>query len=336
MDEFDFKNPAYLVVTDYIPQSSGEDVSDRLQEIIENNPNRTLYFPDGEYLISKPILTPADPKRSVALRLSTYAKIKAAPDWNTDEAMVRLGAEYFANDIRTCGSNYSFVGGIIDGSGVASGISIDGGRETVVRDVSIKHTQIGLHIKHGANNKSSDCDISGVNIIGNGKPDSVGVLIDGHDNTFTNMRIADVFTGFHIRAGGNSMRNIHPLYTCDYTNYVNSCGFLDEWGSNWYNFCYSDHFGIGFRTFPGVKNICDSCFVMWYCNREISHVGFAADGEFNSVLTNFKVDFNDKSTENIVLKTGADTGHGVIERLFVNTGLTTDYTYKKYLTGGIF
>ena len=84
MDEFDFKNPAYLVVTDYIPQSSGEDVSDRLQEIIENNPNRTLYFPDGEYLISKPILTPADPKRSVALRLSTYAKIKAAPDWNSD------------------------------------------------------------------------------------------------------------------------------------------------------------------------------------------------------------------------------------------------------------
>ena len=132
------------------------------------------------------------------------------------------------------------------------------------------------------------------------------------------------------------MRNIHPLYTCDYTNYVNSCGFLDEWGSNWYNFCYSDHFGIGFRTFPGVKNICDSCFVMWYCNREISHVGFAADGEFNSVLTNFKVDFNDKSTENIVLKTGADTGHGVIERLLVNTGLTTDDTYKKYLTGGIF
>ena len=148
MDEFDFKNPAYLVVTDYIPQSSGEDVSDRLQEIIENNPNRTLYFPDGEYLISKPILTPADPKRSVALRLSTYAKIKAAPDWNSDEAMVRLGAEYFANDIRTCGSNYSFVGGIIDGSGVASGISVDGGRETVVRDVSIKHTQIGLHINH--------------------------------------------------------------------------------------------------------------------------------------------------------------------------------------------
>ena len=76
--------------------------------------------------------------------------------------------------------------------------------------------------------------------------------------------------------------------------------------------------------------------LLWYCNREISHVGFAADGEFNSVLTNFKVDFNDKSTENIVLKTGADTGHGVIERLFVNTGLTTDDTYKKYLTGGIF
>lgn len=336
MDEFDFKNHAYLVVTDYIQANSGEDVSDKIQDIIENNPNRTLYFPDGEYLISKPILTPADPKRSVALKLSTYAKIKAAPDWSSDEAMVRLGAEYFANDIRTCGSNYSFTGGIIDGSGIASGISIDGGRETMVRDVSIKHTQIGLHIKPGANSNSSDCDIFGINIIGNGKPNSIGVLIDGYDNTFTNMRIADVFTGFHIRSAGNSMRNIHPLYTCDYTNYVNSCGFLDECGSNWYNFCYSDHFGMGFHTLDGVSNIYDSCFVMWYCNRDDTHAAFVADGEFNSVLTNFKVGFNDKNTQNIVLKAGIDTGHGVINNLFVNLGLTTDDTYKKYLTGKIF
>ena len=38
-------------------------------------------------------------------------------------------------------------GGIIDRASVADGISIDGGRETAVRNVSIKHTGIGLHIK---------------------------------------------------------------------------------------------------------------------------------------------------------------------------------------------
>ena len=54
------------------------DVSDALQRIIDSNPNRTIYFPDGVYLISKPILTPAYPSKSVALELSNYAIIKAA------------------------------------------------------------------------------------------------------------------------------------------------------------------------------------------------------------------------------------------------------------------
>ena len=50
-----------------------------------------------------------------------------------------------------------------------------------------------FHIKKGANNLSSDADITGVNIVGNGTTDSIGVLIEGFDNTLTNMRIANVF-----------------------------------------------------------------------------------------------------------------------------------------------
>ncbi|MCI8387698.1 MAG: hypothetical protein HFE63_04450, partial [Clostridiales bacterium] len=184
-----------IIISDYILPNSGIDAADTIQQIIDSNPNRTIYFPDGEYLLSKPILTPADPKKSVSLQLSSYAVIKAAENWNDSEALIRLGASHTANDIRTNGSNYSLSGGIIDGNGVANGVSIDGGRETVIRDVSIKHTKIGVHIKFGANSGSSDADIYGVNIIGDGAPDSIGVLIEGFDNTLTNMRIADVHTG---------------------------------------------------------------------------------------------------------------------------------------------
>ena len=60
------KQKGYVVVTDYIKNDGKKDVSDAIQKIIDNNPNRTIYFPDGTYLISKPILTPADPKKSVA------------------------------------------------------------------------------------------------------------------------------------------------------------------------------------------------------------------------------------------------------------------------------
>ena len=323
----------YVIVTDTVSADGQTDVSDALQRLIDENPNRTLFFPDGVYKLSKPILTPAHPKKSVALRLSNYAVIKASEDWSSDEAMIRLGASHPANDIYTIGSNYSLVGGIIDGSGIAGGVSIDGGRETMIRDVSMKHVKIGLHIKYGANSGSSDCDILGVNITGNGAHDSIGVLLEGYDNTLTNMRIARVQTGVLLKSAGNSLRNIHPLYTCGYEDYQNSCGFWDMAGNNWYNFCYSDHFGVGFRTAPNVRGIYDSCFTMWYCGRGEVHTAFKADGQFNSVMTNFNIGFRDNETENIVLRAAEKGGHGVIDRLSVNQSLTTDDEYKAYMTG---
>ena len=106
--------------------------SDAIQRLIDLNPNREIFFPDGTYLLDKPICTPAHPEKSVALRLSTYAKFKAAPGWTNNEAMVRLGGIHPANNIMLPGSWYWLKGGIIDGSGVAKGVSIDGGRETLV------------------------------------------------------------------------------------------------------------------------------------------------------------------------------------------------------------
>ena len=323
----------YIIVTDYLSADGTADVSDAIQTIIDETPNRTIYFPDGTYLLSKPICTPAHPKKSVDLRLSNYAVLKAADTWDSEEAMVRLGAIHPANDIYTIGSNYALTGGIIDGSGIAKGISIDGGRETKVRDVSVKHVKIGLHIKHGANSGSSDCDIMDVNIIGNGSVDSIGVLLEGYDNTLTNMRIARVQVGVMLKSAGNSMRNLHPLYTCSYEDYGNSVGFWDLAGNNWYNFCYSDHFGIGFRTSPNSRNIYDSCFTMWYAARGGLHTAFRADGKFNSVMTNFNIGFHRDNKENVVLSVGEEGGHGVMERLAVNQNLTSDDEYKKYMIG---
>lgn len=326
----------YLLTTQAVTPGCGCPVSDALQRLIDENPNRAIFFPDGEYLLDRPLCTPADPRRSVSLVLSPYAVLRAAENFPAGEAMVRLGAIHPANDIRTPGSNYSFSGGILDGGNRASGISIDGGRETVVRYVSIKHVRIGLHIRHGANNGSSDADVSGVNIIGSGTTDSIGVLLEGYDNTLTNMRIADVFCGVMLRSSGNSLRNIHPLYTCDYTDYTASVGFDDRAGNNWYSFCYSDHFGVGFRNAPDASCIYTDCFTLWYCGRGGRHVAFRAEGQLRSVLTNFRIGFFNAETENVILEVGEAGGPGVFERLSVNTALTSDETYRDYLVGGMF
>lgn len=275
----------YIIASDYMPADGSVDVSDTLQQLIDENPNRTIFFPDGVYLLSKPILTPAHPKRSVDLQLSNFACLKAASDWSGDEAMVRLGAKEPANDIYTPGSNYGLCGGIIDGSGVAKAISIDGGRETYVRNTNVKNAFVGLHIKHGANNGSSDADIMGVNITGNGAIDSIGVLIDGYDNTLTNMRIADVYTGVEIRSGGNMLRNIHPLYIIHdetYEHYEKSVGFRILHPMNWFDYCYSDQFAVGFDTLGG--GILKNCFCWWYFDRDTLHLALRSHRPFSGIV----------------------------------------------------
>ena len=322
----------YVVVTDYIKADGSADVSDAIQHIIDENPNRTIYFPDGVYVIGKSILTPANPRKSVDLQLSNYAVIKAADSWQESEAMIRLGGKDAANDTHTAGSNYSLTGGVIDGSGKAKAVSIDGGRETRISNLSIKNAVMGLHIKYGANSGSSDADINDVNIIGTGGTDSVGILIEGFDNTLTNIRIGNVFIGVHLKSCSNSMRNIHPLYYSDYTDFENSCGFYDEAGNNIYDFCYSDQFCNGFRMKGNISNIYHNCFCFWYSNAGGKEVAFKVDGLFESVVTNFRAGFR-SDTENAVLEAEKFGGNGVFDNLLVNGKIVADKSYKFYKEG---
>ncbi len=333
-------NKPYLTVTDYIEVNSGRDVSDALQELILKNPNRTLFFPDGEYLLSKPLLTPANPKHSVSLELSSYAVLRASEDWDSEEALVRLGAAEPFNDINTPGSNYAFVGGIVDGRGVANGISIDSGRETVIRGVSIKNTRVGIHIKWGANFRSSDADIHSVNIVGNNKADSIGVWLEGHDNSLTNMRIASVHTGILADSGGNIFRNLHPLYifegeNASDENYLTSVAFDDRWNDNYYDICYSDQFCTAFSMQSSSRNIYDKSYIMWYTERGGKETAFRVNGRLESVIRTPRVNFKG-GTENVLLTVREAGGSGMIENpMLNNASYLTDEGHLPYLVGRI-
>lgn len=325
-----------VVVTDHIKAKEWRsgDVSDALQRIIDENPNRVIVFPDGDYPISKPIITPADPSKSVSLSLSAYAVIRATEGWSHTEAMIRLGGKCNSNNILAPGSNYFLEGGIIDCSGIAKAISIDGGRETVVRNCSIKNTTLGLHIKHGVNSGSSDCDISGVNIVGCQSPESVGVLIEGYDNTLTNMRIGGVHIGVIIKSGANSLRNIHPLYFSRHKEYASSCGFIDERGNNFYDFCYSDEFATAFLIKDGRFSNYTNCFAYWYSKRGEKHVVFKSEGKFNSNVQglNAGIGKHNAAKENKILECDKKGGSGLFENLHIRDArFVTDNTHKSYI-----
>ncbi len=335
------KEMGYLIVTDYVKANTGEDVSDALQELIVNNPHRTLFFPDGEYILAKPICTPAHPERSVSLMLSNYAILRAADGWDNEEAMVRMGGIDAFNSIYIPGSNYFFEGGIIDCRGVAKGISIDSGRETRISKVSIKNTVLGLHIKHGANSGSSDADIDNVNITGNRKVGSIGVYLEGLDNTLTNMRIAAIQTGVLLHSGGNFLRNIHPLGGVKQDEpeyYANSCAFRETTrGGNFYDSCYSDNFAVGFEAAPNAKCVYNDCFCYWYSPLGDCQVGFRAKGKFNSMIKNAKVSFNGKSEPqfNAFLQVEEAGGEGAVMFPMTPDERMEDKTYKDYLFGRV-
>lgn len=328
-----FAGDGYLDVTDYISVNSGVDVSDELQKIIDENPNRVLFFPDGEYILSKPIYTPADPTKSVSLKLSDFAVLKASGEWQEGEAIVQLGGKYPYNTTYVNGSNYSLEGGIVDGNGVADGVSINSGRETAVRNTSIKNTVTGLHIMYGANNGSSDSDISGINIMGNSTQNSVGILIEGWDNTLSNIRIGAINTGVIIRSAGNVLRNIHPLWGGSWDFYKTSCGFIEECDGNLYDYCYSDEFATGFKTMGNSESIFVDCFCYWWKsdNKDYTYTGFAAEKKFNATLTNFRMGGLTKDCENIVLSVGKAGGSGVIDNLIVDEAkVKSNLSYKAY------
>lgn len=324
-------NKGYIIVTDTIVPGCGEDVADEIQALIDANPNRTIFFPDGEYLVSKPIYTPAEPTKSVSLEMSDFAVIKAIGDWQYGEAVIQLGGKDPANNTHTPGSNYSIEGGIIDGNGVANGISVNSGRETAVRDTSIKNTVVGIHIMYGANSGSSDADITGVNIIGTGKTDSIGILLEGFDNTITNVRIGNVFIGVHIKSAGNMLRNVHPLYYSDYTDYQNSCGFLIETGNNWLDYCYSDQFANGFRFTSNGTSTLHDCFCYWYSAGDGTQTAIRADRQFDAVVTNFNAGFHGDAENCYVLTVGELGGEGTIDNLTANENHVTGKIYKMYM-----
>lgn len=325
--------PGWIDVSEHVAADGTTDVSAAVQRLIETNPHRTLWFPDGTYLLAQPIATPADPKRSVDLRLSNFAVLKAAASWTNAEAMVRLGGIHPANDIRTVGSCYGFSGGVIDGSGKAVGLSIDSGRETKVRDVSMKNVTLGVHIKKGANSGSSDADLSGLNIVGASPSSSIGVWVEGHDNTLSDMRIANVHIGVRLTGGGNMLHRIHPLYTGWSGNYEKSMGFEIDGNDTILDSCYSDHFSSGFVFGGGYGTVLQNCIAWWYApNKGLRHAALRAKGRFNAHVSGLRVGFKGKESRNIVLEAADLNGTGVIRDLRVNRDLLTESSdYQRYL-----
>ena len=329
---FGFYGQGYVVVTEYVTPNQGNDLSAELQAIINKNSttNKVIYFPDGEYIISKPLHTSSLGTQSVSLKLSDNAVIKAASNWDKSQgAMIQLGAKDKINNITILGSNYFFDGGIIDGSGRANGISLDGGRETCIRNVKVINTYIGIHWnKYG---DVADSEARDITIVGNGAPGSIGLRIEGSDSTFTNMRISNVQTGVYILSPAHILRNIQVTYVSNpmlNASYAASYGFRSEDHRCWFDTCRSEGFGTAFSI--SNKDVLNSCVATWdtVYGRQVAINGRAQN--FTGVARGVIAEFTAPKSECEYLLAKSGCSGAIYDPIFDENAVNST-VYKEYL-----
>ena len=319
-NDIDIVGEDYVVVTDYVKVNTGEDLYIALQELIDKNPGRTLYFPDGEYIISQSLLTTSKPSDSTSFYLSAGAVLKAADYWESTgvrRALISLGAYEKVNDINTPGSNFFVMGGILDGNGIADGISIDAGRETLIKDVVIVNVRHGINIKEGTNNTSADTDIDDVTIVGNGIFNSVGITCAGDDNTISNVRILNVGTGMHLS-------NHAFVSSCTVENTMgsrNTVGIATG-GNVHLSDCVSINYDIAFDLGDGSKGCAKQCTAIWTSSEGEKHIAFAVE-TLRTLLLGCRAEFFDGQSENIFLE-AIDDGNGEVVGPAFDVSLVSD------------
>ena len=325
----------YVVVTDYITNMSSMDLSTEIQKVIDKNPNSTIYFPDGVYNIVKPIKTSSDKTDTVALHLSANAVIKASEYWSVNGSyMIQIGAQDKEFTIDGTGTNYYMYGGIIDCNGIANGVEISAGRELSLRNVTIKNAYYGLHIAYNKEYSSNDSDTEWLNVEGNGKAGSIGVLVDGFDNTLTNLRVSGFETGVRLTRPGNLMHNIHVTnIPSDGIDYEKTRGFWDSSGGNWYDGCRADDYRTAFYSIATSLSIYNGCTAFWSESRGRQYA-FETDGVLNATITELKAIFV-AGNDNALLVAPTNGGSGIVKNPIFDTRLTNNDTYKRYLVGHV-
>ncbi len=278
----------------------GDGVTDdtqAIQDVIDDNPNTTIYFPDGTYLISSHIETPADNDKSVCLKLSDHAVIKAASTYVDPLPMICLGyKDYNSYYLYENFASFGIDGGYLDCNNVTGGIEIDHCVRPYVKNITIDNVKTnGLYLATGANNNSLDATVDNVVIICNNNTEAIGIKLTTSDNYINNVRIFSGLYGMYLDyAGGNHVTEVHCLCVSrDYetlANAQNQVAFFFKSGGGNYNYftrCYSDGFATGFYFDGNHNNFIRDAYVFYWNEEDTNnHTAFKFTARLTGRISN--------------------------------------------------
>ena len=212
-----------------------DDCSTDLNNLINENPNGTYYFPNGTYKVSKTINIYGN------VVLDSHAIIKAISPMNE---LLLIGGE--SSEITELTTGY-FIGGIIDANGLAD-IAIHTRHNMCYKLQSIvvknvKNTGIAL----GGDGSNAYTIVDGCSIQGqrDNHVSEVGIKEQHFDSVITNTNVYNCKTGF-ITSSDYVSNSTAWLEFADMYN--GSVAFLCKGGWNNYSNCTSDSMQTAFKT----------------------------------------------------------------------------------------
>ena len=253
----------------------GNNVNDDINFIttaINNNPNTTIYFPDGNYIISNSIIIPPENEKVVNLKLNKNAIIKSQNKINALIEIAPAGNPYSLHKTpQTC----VIEGGILDCGNVNYGIIVKYRNLTEIKNIeftNISNIGVCLGIDNPSQAIIGNTDLHNCFFYGQGSElENTAIKVTSSDNQIYNIIIDKTKYGiiFDTYGYANTINNFHAtvIYNKDATDEQKSnsiCILDNSIDYNMFINCYCDTYGIAFKFTKATKKYLTSCKTYWY------------------------------------------------------------------------
>lgn len=251
------------------------DDTETIQFCIDNFPHRTIYIPEGKYLITSPLDIKSGNDYQVDLYLDNNAEIFS----NTNiESLLNIGKTVQGTyNHYEKGAICHIVGGMWNAENCKYAIYLTADRKfTTINNVNIYNcSKYGIYIANATiTNNSADAFITNSKISGIGNAidnENIGLYIQGSDNEINEVRIQRFSIGISIHGNGNIINNIHMTQSfiteeLNTENFNNSIG-IDLYGSgmDFFSNIYIDTFGKAIVINSNKRSsFVNLCTFYWY------------------------------------------------------------------------
>lgn len=317
----------------------GTDQTTNIQNVIDNNPNSVIYFPDGTYEISNTLKTSANSSKRVVLALSKYAVLKANNNFPAESYMVDIGGSdtFDANN----GIPLGITGGVINTNFRANGIKIEKSHMAFITNIVLTNVSfIGIDIEQ-SNNLSADAQIRNVIVYGQQSlSTNIGMVLNSADNNINTFRTMHTGKGIILNQGGNILNDCHVLCSADtMTNYNDTIGYEINSVDNQFDNIYADNYSIGLYFKPAVAyyNVIGKYFSLWYSATANKTHAFVSGMFNNNIIESINGSIPSLGDNYIWHYTDTDAGRDsmffnqmrgiIVDELKVNNGT---FSYLKY------